>query len=320
MHKSGIASLFILTLSVIPSVNAIIISDDVFMRNGGDLNNIEGTILKAMEPQRQESYKPQFLAVGFFQHESGSCTATWLGNTADGNSAVFLTAAHCLGASTKKGGKRPVGTLSGTFNDWSRKTIASGKGTYVTDPDYWFDQKPGSYNTATDIAIVTLPRVVGHPQILDHEGKAIPQTVVYDREEEAGKQVWLVGYGSWGTATGDANGKYVPKQGSLRAAAATTLDDFRSGGRSILSGFEPSNGFSVGRWGRSAGGDSGGAAFQEQNGHWVIVGNITSHEKNNTGGARVSSHIELIKSAYKEALTLSEVEASFAGNETTANP
>ena len=319
--KKNLASLFILSLAVLPSAHAIVISDDVFLKNGGDLNNIEGTILQAMEPQRQESYKPQFLAVGFFQHESGSCTATWLGNTADGNSAVFLTAGHCLGSSTTKGGKRPVGTLTATFNDWNRKTIASGKGTYVTAPDYWFGQKPGSYDAGTDIAIVTLPRVSGHPQIVDREGKAIPQTILYDQQEELGKPVWLVGYGRWGTATGGANGDYRPAQGSRRAAAATILDEFQSGGKAIYSGFEPTSGFAVGRWGRGANGDSGGPAFQEQKGRWVIVGNNASIPSNATKGARVSNYIELIKSAYKEALTLSEVEAAEALDKTkTTSP
>lgn len=42
------------------SAHALVISDEVFTRNGGDLADIAGTITKAMEPLRAASVEPRF--------------------------------------------------------------------------------------------------------------------------------------------------------------------------------------------------------------------------------------------------------------------
>ncbi|MFM0338171.1 hypothetical protein [Paraburkholderia fungorum] len=67
------------TLTLCLNAHAIIISDNVFLSNGGDLKNIPGTIAGAMEPLRQKSFEPQFLVVG----DLGGCTATWIGDSKD---------------------------------------------------------------------------------------------------------------------------------------------------------------------------------------------------------------------------------------------
>jgi hypothetical protein len=266
------------------SAYALIISDDVFTKNGGNLANIPGTIATAMEPLRRASYSAQFMAVG----RISGCTATWLGDTPNGASSVLLTAAHCVEGS---GG----GVINQTFSDWKERTIASGVGTYVLGP-YRSPIPSGMGGASTDIAIVTLPKKA---QLVDEAGKAVPQPVIYDGDDELNQQVWFAGYGSWGTGIGESNGGYFPVAGPRRAAGPSTINSFFESNFGIGAGFSSSVGgdFST----RMASGDSGAAWWQRHDGDWSIIATTNGHGTGYSTGARVSKYADWIRSVYPDA-------------------
>jgi hypothetical protein len=270
------------------SAHALTISDDVFIRNGGNLANIPATITTAMGPLRQASLASQFLSVGDF----GDCTATWLGDTPNGESSVFLTAAHCA---EDEPVKKKKGPFSRTFSDWSGRIAASGTGSYVLGP-YRKSIPQGMGGASTDIAIVTLPKKAN---ILDQTGAAVPQPVIYDGNDELNKQVWLAGYGLWGTGPVNTNWDYWPSSVSLRAAGASTVDGIFESNFGIRAGFNPKVGGNFAT--RAASGDSGSAWWQQHDGEWVIIATTNGGSDLATTGARVSKYTDWIRSVYPQA-------------------
>ena len=264
------------------SAHALVISDDVFTRNGGSLANIAGTITNAMEPLRQASVEPQFLAVG----DVGGCTATWIGDTPDGASSVFLTAAHCEE-------NNPGGKVTANFVDWAGRVVASGTGPYVLGP-YRQPIPKGMGGGSTDIAVFTLPKKAN---ILDRAGAPVPQPVIYDGADELHKQVWLAGYGVWGVGSGTKN--YWPSSGSSRAAGASKVDHFFESEFGIGARFKPKVGGDFPT--RIASGDSGSAWWQQHEGEWVIIATTNGGSDTESTGARVSKYANWIRSVYPQA-------------------
>ena len=264
------------------SVHALVISDDIFTRNGGNLADIAGTITKAMEPLRQASVEPRFFTVG----DVGGCTATWIGDTPDGASSVFLTAAHCEE-------NNPGGKVTASFVDWAGRVIASGTGPYVLGPH----RQPiptGMGGASTDIAIFTLPKKAN---ILDRSGAPVPQPVIYDGAAELNKQVWFAGYGVWGV--GSSEKAFGPSSGSSRAAGRSQIDHFYESEFGIAAGFNRKVGGKFAT--RVASGDSGSAWWQQQDGEWVIIATTNGGNGTESTGARVSKYAGWIRSVYPQA-------------------
>lgn len=264
------------------SAHALVISDEVFTRNGGDLADIAGTITKAMEPLRAASVEPRFFSVG----DVGGCTATWIGDTPDGASSVFLTAAHCEE-------NNPGGKVTANFVDWAGRVVASGTGPYVLGP-YRQPIPTGMGGASTDIAIFTLPKKAN---ILDRAGAPVPQPVIYDGADELNKQVWFAGYGVWGVGSADKN--YWPSSGSTRAAGASTVDHFFESEFGVGAGFKPKAGGEFAA--RISAGDSGSAWWQHQDGEWVIIATTNGGNDTESTGARVSKYAGWIRSVYPQA-------------------
>lgn len=294
--KALMCSIMIFAL---PQVNAIIISDDVFQANGGDLKDIPGTIARAMEPLRLASLQPQFFSVGRIVFGGGaSCTATWLGDAADGKSVYVLTAAHCTE------GKQEKGKQHFEFIDYSGGVTAAGEGTYHLSP-YRFDAQMRISSAGTDIALIQLPKIA---DICDPRGGKIAQPILYDGNDDAHKEVWLVGYGSWGTGTGDQDLSYGPQYGVRRAAGAATVTDIWEDGYDIIAGFSPHNGRSdmnSPKWARAGSGDSGSAWWQKHQGRWTIIADTEGASGFRSHGTRIVRHAGFIRSVYPDARFLS---------------
>lgn len=281
------------------NAHAIVVSDNVFLANGGDLQNVRGTIAVAMEPHRRKSFEPQFLAVG----DIGGCTATWIGDSRDRQWSFILTAAHCLGAVGV-----PSGPITKSFGDWIGRTVAKGRGTYhITE--LRFPIQNGHGGASTDIAVLKLPK---RADILDHAGNRVPRPTLYDGSAELHNGVWFVGYGSWGTGTGDSNGGYVPASGPRRAAAASVISDIFERDHGVGANFEPQT--SANAWSRVAPGDSGSAWWQQFNGQWAIVATTNGHHATLSTGARVSKYVDFIKKVYPDAVFFSAAAAPRGGS------
>lgn len=294
--KALIYAMMVITM---PHANAIIISDDVFKSNGGNLKDIPGTIAKAMEPLRMASLQPQFFSVGRIVTGGVACTATWIGDAADSKSVYVLTAAHCTD------GKQQKGMQHFEFIDYSGGVTAAGEGTYNISP-YRFDKKMTISSAGTDIALIKLPKIA---DICDSLMVKIPQPIIYDGEDDLNKEVWLTGYGSWGTGTGDSNGSYGPQFGSRRAAGAATVTDIWENGYDIIAGFAPHDGRSnmhVPKWARIASGDSGSAWWQKHQGVWTIIADSEAGSALRSHGTRIAKYADFIKSVYPQARFLSQ--------------
>lgn len=303
-HGTVRVMLYTLIMCAVPQAQSIIISDDVFQANGGDLKNISGTIAKAMGPLWARSLERQFLSVGQLQSGGELCTATWLGDAADGKSVYFLTAAHCTEGTEQKG--------KGHFRfiDYAGGTTAAGEGTYITSP-YRYSHPPGFGSTSTDIALVKLPKIA---DICDFQGMKIPQPVLFDlsdAEDELNKEVWIVGYGDWGTGTSGSNSDYRPNFGPRRAAGASTISTVFENAYGMGADFSPHRGRMVSagivKWARAAAGDSGSAWWQKHQGRWTIVADTAGGSDSLSKGTRIAQYVGFIKSIYPTARFLNDV-------------
>ncbi|HZZ13131.1 MAG TPA: trypsin-like serine protease [Paraburkholderia sp.] len=277
------------SLLMIHPAHAVIISDDLFTKNGGNLADLAGTLGIGMEPQRQASYAAQFLSVGHMNN----CTSTWIGDTPDGKSSYVLTAAHCVEGA---GATAPITT---TFTDWAGRVVASGQGQYVLGP-YRTNIPAGLGRMSTDIAVVRLPKTA---TILDQAGAAIPPPILYDGSAELNQPVWFAGYGYWSTGTGYLP-QYMPPTGERRAAGTSTLDNFYENDYGVGASFSPQVGgkFSA----QLSMYDSGSAWWQQQDGYWTIVATSQGTGTNLSAGARVSRYADWLRSVYPQAQFLSD--------------
>lgn len=276
-----------LTLSCLAgAANAQVISEHVFLKNGGDLNNITGTIVAANESLREKSYDPAFNAVG---HIYG-CTATWLGDDAEW--VYILSAAHCNKATADL-----AQTTYKFYADDDKTVIASG-GTIHTVPQR--NNRPAGYGGAsTDLEILKLKKIADYR---DKNGKKIVKPVLYDGKDEMGSPVTFVGYGLWGVNAASSE-NYSPKTGQRRLTSMSIIDDIFEQNHGIGAGYEPVK--ESAKWGRVSPGDSGSAWWQTHMNIPTIIAVTNGHGKGSTG-ARVSQYIDWIKSVYPEVDVLSE--------------
>ncbi len=117
-----ILGLAVSALFLSAQAHAVVVSEEVFVANGGDLNDIAGTITDANDALREKSKSAPFYAVGWI----GWCTATWLGD--DGEWTYVLTAAHCTNDDALEH------TMTVSFEDYRGETIASGTTTAYLHP------------------------------------------------------------------------------------------------------------------------------------------------------------------------------------------
>jgi|LauGreDrversion4_2_1035121.scaffolds.fasta_scaffold75785_2 hypothetical protein len=82
VYKKIICSL-ILGLCIY-STQALIINEEVFKANGGDLNQIAASLKYANNSLRDKSFKDPFFTVG----QISGCTATWLGDDSQSSSVA----------------------------------------------------------------------------------------------------------------------------------------------------------------------------------------------------------------------------------------
>ncbi|MEF1220716.1 trypsin-like serine protease, partial [Photobacterium damselae] len=175
MKKIILCTFFIFSLPA----SAIVINEEVFKDNGGDVNNVPQSIKYANNDLREKSFSNEFLAVGVLP----TCTATWIGNDTKGWSYI-LTAAHCVSY------KDTVNEVWSRFTSWNGRVIAEGNGySYVPQ------ERINGRGASTDIAILQLPTV---DILVDKAGNPVPKPVLYDGEQEFGNTVSFVGYGIWG--------------------------------------------------------------------------------------------------------------------------
>lgn len=209
--KNTILCLSVTSLAALSSsVQALFIDEATFKKNGGDLDNLNGTITKANEKLRQQSYELPWLSVG----DMDGCTATWIGD--EGNDwSYFLTAAHCI-----KYKDMEQAPINNTFKaPKTRLLIAGGSGTGFVPPERI--KKPEGFGGAsTDIGILKLPK---KNQILDNKGNPLQQPILNDIEDEIGRDAIFVGYGAWGVGTVE---RLRPSEGEMRLYARSRVGEF----------------------------------------------------------------------------------------------
>lgn len=278
-------------------VHALIINDDDFIANGGDLSNIRGTIANAMDSYRRASYMPPFLAVGRLVLPGGLCTGTWLGNSHDGNHTYILTAAHCVGRDYNEG-KPLVGNFKALFIDWNKRLIGQNGVVYVPV----IRNEDGYGHASTDIAILKMNR---KGDILDAEGQAIVKPLINTRTNEAGKQVWMAGYGAWGTGTSGENIRYQPTYHLVerRALASSKIHmHYLERDRAMSAGFIPN--LTSPYQARTSSGDGGSAWWlRNDSGQWVIAGVTSGSTSYASIATRTKMYADWLQHHYQELAT-----------------
>ena len=131
--------------AAIAPAHAIVVNEQAFVANGGNLRDLPGTAPRVFDALRTSSMAPAFASVG----EMGGCTATLLG--IEGTHAWILTAAHCVPNTFA-----PVMAASLTFRDRYGVAVAGGTGLAYIHP-YRSKRPPGLGPIGTDIALVKLP-------------------------------------------------------------------------------------------------------------------------------------------------------------------
>ncbi|WP_320534957.1 trypsin-like serine peptidase [Robbsia andropogonis] len=287
--------------------SAIIISDDVFIKNGGHLDNIAGTINTAMAPMVAKSKEAQFDAVGHL----GNCTATWIGDSSDKALSFILTAAHCVEGDRSKA----TGSISRNFTDRHGTVTAGGEGTFYLG--LYRTNKPAGFGGAsTDIALLALPK---HADIVGEDGKPVAPPVLYDGKSERGNSIWYVGYGSWGVGKTGSSGSYKCLLNACRASGTSKIDRIFEAEHGIGASFNPKIGGEF--WSRLAPGDSGSAWWQRHDNRWAIVGVTNGGNDIFSTAARASKYVEWIRTVYPQVRVASHdtLMLTSRGEERTAN-
>ncbi|ENP8454320.1 trypsin-like serine protease [Photobacterium damselae] len=267
--------------------NAIVINENIFYENGGDLNNIKDSIKYKNERLREKSYSQPFLTVGKLY----GCTGTWLGNDSSGWTYI-LTAAHCVPY------KDEITQVDRAFRSWDNRIIADGKG-FAYVPKERIHKPSGFGGASTDIAILKLPTV---DILTDKDGQLVSPPIVNDQFNEFNQVVQFVGYGTWGVGL-DVSGGYGPAKGDRRLYGESIIDDIFEMEHGISASYQPSG--KTKKWARVAPGDSGSAWWQESKGISVIIATTNGGASKYTTGARVSKYTNWIKGVYKDVRLLS---------------
>ncbi len=281
--------------SISSAANAIVISESVFRKNGGNVDAVPASIGAANKTLQSNSYARPWLAVGW---TSGTCAATWLGDMDEWR--YFLTAAHCV---AYQGVETPVGFGRGVVG-WNLNVLGSplhGGTVYV--PPERINVPAGLSDASTDIAILKL-RPGSTP--VDRAGVPLERPILDDLAEEKGKPVIFVGYGIWGVGS-NPNAQVRSPTGDQRLYGRSKVDIFFDRGHAIRAPYNP-----VGvseYWARTAG-DDGSPWWQFQGIRPVIVATTNNRRYSlYSTGTRVSKYANWIKSIYPEARFASEVRA-----------
>lgn len=264
------------------AANAMVINQNVFIANGGDLSNVAETIKYANLKLRERSYATPYFTVG----QIPGCTATWMGND-DTGKAYILTAAHCV---SYNGLETATNTY---FRAWDGTIIAQGEGTIYVHKNR-INKPNGMGGASTDIAIIKIPAV---GTLYDDQGKPVEKPIIYDESNELNKEVQFVGYGSWGVGI-HSNGAYFPYKGDRRLYGESVIDGIWELDHGIGACFEPKG--KTKSWARLAPGDSGSAWWQKHDGIDTIIATTNGMGTYSSTGARVSKYASWIKSIYPD--------------------
>ncbi|ABF09969.1 beta/gamma crystallin/trypsin [Cupriavidus metallidurans] len=275
----------LVALMLSSAVNAVVIDEDTFKRNGGDMRNVGASIRTANEKLQKHSTAKPWLSVG----QLNGCTATWLGNK--NGWAHILTAAHCVPYSATE---TPVRL---TFSAWDGSVMASGLG-IVYVPKERVNVPANMGGASTDVAIVRLPLV--NP-LKDKAGIPVERPILNDREDEKGKAVMFVGYGVWGVGL---NQGYGPESGTRRLYGRSKITSIFESDYGIGASYKPLG--PSANWARVAAGDSGSAWWQIKDTKPVIVATTNGGHARASTGARISKYANWIRSIYPDARFLSE--------------
>ncbi|MEK7490237.1 MULTISPECIES: hemolysin [Cupriavidus] len=275
--------------------NAVVIDEDTFRRNGGDMRNVGASIRTANEKLQKHSTEKPWLAVG----QLNGCTATWLGNK-DGW-AYILTAAHCVFSSATEMPVRLTATetpLQLTFKGWDGGIVASGLGVaYVPRERINIPANMGW--ASTDVALVKLPLL---RPLKDKAGIPVERPILNDRDDEKGRAVMFVGYGDWGVGLNEG---YGSESGARRLYGRSKITSFSENDHGIgasYKAFGPSA-----NWARVAAEDGGSAWWQIRDTKPVIVATTHVGHSRASIGTRISKYANWIRSIYPEARFLSEI-------------
>lgn len=281
-HTSTLAAALTLSLIALPS-GAVVILDSTWEANGGTPSDgYAAHVALAMEPQ--------FAAIfGLHDGTSYGGSATWIGN--DEDHGYLLTAAHNFGD----------GEDASTWTYWSRDGTAYNGIDVQIHPSY----DPDSDETSGyDMAIVTLDAPVTD---------AGPQPLLYEGQDELGREVTITGYGSRGIGSSGEGDDYYDFDGETPAAARNIVDevdgengennliidfDSEAADASVMGDAEPLDELE----GILGSGDSGGASWMETRQGWVIVATNTWGDDSVYGSisglSRVSTQLDWIASIF----------------------
>lgn len=277
------------------SSNAVVINENVFTHNGGDLNNVPESIKIANNNLREQSYSKEFLSVGKIAAASvgkiSVCTATWLGDD-DSGWTYILTAAHCLPYTDQ------ITPVESSFKSWDGRLIAKGEG-YIYVPEERISRPEGFGGASTDIAILKLPT---HDILTDEDGNLVSKPIINDKSGEVNKKVMFVGHGRWGVGL-DESDEYKPEEGARRLYGESEISKIFEREHGIAAKYEPEG--ETKYWAISAPGDSGSAWWQDNKGHRVIIATTNGSSTYMSTGARVSKYASWIKEIYNDVNLLS---------------
>ena len=304
------------------AASALVVDEETFARNGGDLSNIAKTITSANHKLREQSFSKAWLAVGSI----GNCTATWIGDKDLGKESwsYFVTAARCLPQTTEET------LVSKTFTAWNGVVTASGTGVAHIPRGQLEGQGP-----STDISILRLPKVTA---MVDQAGNVLEPPLLNNSPDEKDQPVIFVGHGAWGVGLRKEPEQqsaqvppliqpiasrnpvepgqrplydprpamqFEPESGARRLYGRSVIDRFIVRENVVSADFVPDRQST--HWARLAPGDTGSAMWQILDKKPVIVAVATSSNDRSSYGVRVSKWVDWIKTILPEARFLSDV-------------
>lgn len=301
MYPKALLTSALCLMLVAQAAQAIIINEDTFVAQGGNLGDVAGSINYANDALREQSFSSPYLAVGTI---SSGCSATWIGDDDEGWSYI-LTAAHCLlpnlGKENNINRINRINPINTTFRAWNGDVIAAGAGTAYLPQLYVKPTFLAMGSSSANIALLKLPT---RDIIVDQQGMPITPPVLYDGSDERQRTVHFVGYGAWGvgTAYNDKNG---PATGPRRLYGESFIDRVYEADRRLKAGYVP-KGKTI-QWARLADRDMGSAWWQTHQGTKVIVAISNDWDLLSSTGARVSQHIPWLTAHFPGLRLLSDV-------------
>lgn len=300
----NIKLVFALAGIITTAAQAVVINEQVFIKNGGDINRMQDTLTKGYEPLRQATYQQPFHLVGMVT--TVGCTGTWLGESED--YTWVLTAAHCYGNWEST---RPIGESFSTNTPTGSVTWAEGE-SYVYIPQERLETGSGG----SDIALVKIPTI---KSMVDSNNKAGVQPVIYDNNNVLNKNVEFAGYGFWGVGR-DVSGNYVPRPLPRRAWGMSKITEVSTENNLLMTTFEPSGETDL--WARPDRMDSGSAWWQDHNGMKMIIattrGPISWENSDITEGVALAKYAKWIQSIYPGAQLFTQQKFKWGGNDRKA--